>query len=61
MEQEKIELNRAIEFYKQQELNERDALLKKNRAYGSDLLQQIDYNQQQRSFVSHMKNKINAI
>ena len=52
LEHEKNELNRMIELYKQQEQKEREDVHNKNRRYGNDLLQQIDYNGMQKKMVS---------
>ena len=51
LEIEKIELNKLMEFYKQQEKQEKIDLHNKIKSHGKDLSDQIHYNSIQRNLV----------
>ena len=51
LEIEKIELNKLMEFYKQQEKQEKLDLHNKIKSHGQDLSAQIHYNSIQRDLV----------
>jgi len=51
LEIEKIELNKLMEFYKQQEKQEKIDLHNKIKSHGQDLSAQIHYNSIQRDLV----------
>ena len=51
LELEKIELNKLMEFYKQQERQEKENLHNKIKNHGQDLTEQIHYNSIQRDLV----------
>ncbi len=54
---EKNEMNKLVEFYKDQDRKQRENQNAKNRRYGQDLLDQIDYlhmeKREQKDFDSH--------
>lgn len=52
MEQEKAELKKLFEFYKQQEKEEKLQLQEKLRRYGDDLTQQMEYTNMQKEIVN---------
>lgn len=52
LELEKLELNKLIEFYKQQERQEKENLHQKIKNHGQDLSAQIHYNSIQRDLVN---------
>ena len=51
LEVEKVELNKLMEFYKQQEKQEKIDLHNKIKSHGQDLSAQIHYNSIQRDLV----------
>jgi hypothetical protein len=64
LEQEKAEINRMIEFYKNQEKEEKLEAYYKTKKYGDDLVNQMQYNALQKDLVSayiFKKNKIYKI
>ena len=55
IEKSKIELNRLIEFHKQQELLEWEKSREKIQRYGEDLIDQMNYNDRQKAIVISLK------
>ena len=55
IEKSKIELNRLIEFHKQQELSEWEKSRGKIQRYGEDLIDQMNYNDRQKAIVISKK------